>query len=195
MSYLSFLTKDEKEIFVEEEILRRSQVITNILNLDGKFLECTNKIGNSFLFFEELNILSVLIIIEYLKIDGDNINIKNFQDYSDEYIYLEPLRNYIRYINETDFIETIIFSHRLCIMIPSNLHRIINKAPKNREEDILGKYQYFDYHFYGIGSSSFKDVNMMLFRYLNDGWVICEQNMKGNDSSMKGNIRLRKKLI
>lgn len=199
MTYHSFLSKDERKIFIDEEILKKSPVIFNILNFDKKFGDKPEKIGDSFLLFNDLNTLSILLIIEYLKLEDDSdllLNIENNEE-TKQMVSLYNIKYYVSAMSEIEFLETILFAHPLCINIPPNLYNVFNKKPVFKEEDLECQYQFLDFQYYYSTSSSFKDNHEILLNYLNSGWEVCNQSFKNSVSNVsnKGYVTLRKKLI
>lgn len=199
MTYHSFLSKDERKIFIDEEILKKSPVIFNILNFDKRFGDKPEKIGDSFLFFNDLNILSILLIIEYLKFQEDLDFLPNIENNEElnEKVSFYNIKYYIKSMSEIEFLETILFAHPLCINIPPKLFTIFNKKPMLKEEDLEGQYQFLDFQYYYSTSSSFKDNHEILLNYLSKGWEVCNQSFKNSVSNVsnKGHVTLRKKLI
>ena len=198
MTFHSFLSRDERKIFIDEEILKKSPVIFNILNFDKKFGDKPEKIGDSFLFFNDLDTLSILLIIEYLKLEDSDFlsNIKNNEEMNHELSDIN-IKYYISAMSEIEFLETILFAHPLCINIPPNLYNVFNKKPESKEEDSENRYQFLDFQYYYSTSSSFKDNHEILLNYLSSGWEVCNQSFKNSVSNVsnKGYVTLRKKLI
>ena len=198
MTFHSFLSRDARKIFIDEEILKKSPVIFNILNFDKKFGDKPEKIGDSFLFFNDLDTLSILLIIEYLKLEDSDFlsNIKNNEEMNHELSDIN-IKYYISAMSEIEFLETILFAHPLCINIPPNLYNVFNKKPESKEEDSENRYQFLDFQYYYSTSSSFKDNHEILLNYLSSGWEVCNQSFKNSVSNVsnKGYVTLRKKLI
>lgn len=167
-----------KLVYVDEElIIEKFPVLGNLLNLKGIFNDVPEMKDNSYLFFKDLHVKSIIFIFKYL-----STNIENKEEFNN-------LLAYIKKLSFDEFNDAIETCEPLALFIPENLYKLAYKPPLNKSEDIYNEYQFFEYIMdYSIDKER---SHKILIDYLNNEWVIVEQNFNPNQ---KTNIILRKKI-
>ena len=170
-----------KLVYVDEElIIEKFPVLGNLLNLKGIFNDVPEMKDNSYLFFKDLHVKSIIFIFKYL-----STNIENKEEFNN-------LLAYIKKLSFDEFNDAIETCEPLSLFIPENLYKLAYKPPLNKSEDIYNEYQFFELFmdFNSIGND--KEIYHKIFNnYLSDGWIIVEQIEKPNN---KSTIILRKKI-
>jgi len=167
-----------KLVYVDEElIIEKFPVLGNLLNLKGIFNDVPEMKDNSYLFFKDLHVKSIIFIFKYL-----STNIENKEEFNN-------LLAYIKKLSFDEFNDAIETCEPLALFIPENLYKLAYKPPLNKSEDIYNEYQFFEYIMdYSMDKER---SHKILIDYLNNEWVIVEQNFNPNQ---KTNIILRKKI-
>ena len=167
-----------KLVYVDEElIIEKFPVLGNLLNLKGIFNDVPEMKDNSYLFFKDLHVKSIIFIFKYL-----STNIENQEEFNN-------LLAYIKKLSFDEFNDAIETCEPLALFIPENLYKLAYKPPLNKSEDIYNEYQFFEYIMdYSMDKER---SHKILIDYLNNEWVIVEQNFNPNQ---KTNIILRKKI-
>jgi len=167
-----------KLVYVDEElIIEKFPVLGNLLNLKGIFNDVPEMKDNSYLFFKDLHVKSIIFIFKYL-----STNIENKEEFNN-------LLAYIKKLSFDEFNDAIETCEPLSLFIPENLYKLAYKPPLNKSEDIYNEYQFFEYIMdYSMDKER---SHKILIDYLNNEWVIVEQNFNPNQ---KTNIILRKKI-
>jgi hypothetical protein len=165
-------------VYVDKQlIIEKFPVLGNLLNLKGMFNDVPEMKDNSYLFFKDLHVKSIIFIFKYL-----STNIENKEEFNN-------LLAYIKKLSFDEFNDAIETCEPLSLFIPVNLYKLAYKPPLNKSEDIYNEYQFFEYIMdYTLDKER---SHKILNDYLNNEWVIVEQNINPNE---KTNIILRKKI-
>ena len=177
--FISLFNENNPEfVYVPKElIIEKFPVLAKLLNLQGIFNDVPEMKDDSYLFFKDLQVKSIIFIFKYL-----STNIQNKEEFNN-------LLDYIKKLSFDEFNDAIETCEPLSLFIPSNLYKLVNKPPLNKSEDIYNEYQFFEYIMdYTIDK---EHNHKILNDYLNNEWVIVEQNFNPNN---KTNIILRKKI-
>jgi hypothetical protein len=177
--FISLINESNPEfVYVDKQlIIEKFPVLGNLLNLKGMFNDVPEMKDNSYLFFKDLHVKSIIFIFKYL-----STNIQNKEEFNN-------LLAYIKKLSFDEFNDAIETCEPLSLFIPVNLYKLAYKPPLNKSEDIYNEYQFFEYIMdYTLDKER---SHKILNDYLNNEWVIVEQNINPNE---KTNIILRKKI-
>ena len=165
--YLSFIDKDNKNIYIHVDNIIKSPVLSRILGLVPGFNDKPDidDKGN-YLYFNFLSAKSILLIFKCIGKQKDDI----LNDLS--------IRSFIFYMEKDLFIESCIYADYLCIDISYDLKDIIETRPINKEQDIYNEYEFMNYI---LDEYIEKEMNHRVFnsRYLEHGWKIVNQKIVG----------------
>jgi len=182
VSYISFIDKNDKCVYVDKNlIIDKFPVLSGILRLKKEFNDVPEKDSKgNYLFFNNLDIKSIICIFKYLE--------TNFEKEIEKNEFLIFLKN----IDKDIFIEAVNECEPLSLFIPENLYKLAHKPPMNKTEDIYNEYQFFEFYIDFTSSGIDKEIYHKIFNnYLTNGWIIVEQIEKPHN---KSTIILRKKI-
>lgn len=182
VSYISFIDKNDKCVYVPKLlIIDKFPVLSGILRLKKEFNDVPKKDSKgNYLFFNNLDIKSIICIFKYLE--------TNFENEIEKNEFLIFLKN----IDKDIFIEAVDECEPLSLFIPENLYKLAHKPPVNKTEDIYNEYQFFEFYIDFTPISNDNEIYHKIFNnYLINGWIIVEQIEKPHN---KSTIILRKKI-
>ena len=176
--YISFVSKDNIIVYTEKNnIIENAPVIANILNLNNIYNDKPIMKNNSYTFFEELESKSIIFIFKFISLQLEKYDKIDDQSKSNSVLY--DISDYVKGMKYHHFYEARDFCEPMCVFIPNNFWKLLNKVPMNRNEDIYNEYQFIDIVFNPCDyTTNEKNIHEIIEKtYLKNNWKIVEQQL------------------
>lgn len=185
MNYLKFKSCDDRYVYCsEEDILKNAPVLARLLNIKKEFCDVPKMEDNAYLYFNDLHYESLLLIMVFLSSEYKLTS----NEYKETYFYDLTKSTKTKFYN-----AAVIKCEPICIYLPREFYKFVNKPPMDEENDIYNEYMFFEMMLSnGIErNESYSNLS----NFLNEGWSIVNQTWNESLSHLKETwVKLRKKI-